>query len=210
MNQCAITELAGTKTELLQYPVDAEVQAELEQWQEHLQLYGLENKFGMAFSDETARLETAKLPSAIATAASQAWGAVINTIKHSRSLKLEVEVLRGENPEFYLNGGWLMERLMERLPLVQPTPDGRRSAKQALADLLRKKLPVNGTPNVVDEFLAELVETNLRCGSADNGMLDEAGLARVLSDAVPEALDDNYDKAKRLQPLGSGQRGRDA
>ena len=76
-----MTELSITTTKLITYPVNAVVQAELEDWQEALEQYGMENKFGTAFSDATASLEYDKLPATVATAASQAWAAVMSTIK---------------------------------------------------------------------------------------------------------------------------------
>ena len=88
------TESNTKTTVIVPYPEGAQVQAELEKWQEALELYAMENKFGPALTDASSRTEYDRMPANIATMAGQAWAAVSKSIKHSKSLKLEVEALR--------------------------------------------------------------------------------------------------------------------
>ena len=46
MSSTAITESNTKTTVIVPYPEGAQVQAELEKWQEALELYAMENKFG--------------------------------------------------------------------------------------------------------------------------------------------------------------------
>ena len=196
MSSTAITESNAKTTVIVPYPEGAQVQAELEKWQKALELYAMENKFGPALTDASSRTEYDRMPANIATMAGQAWAAVSKSIKHSKSLELEVEALRAGYPEFYQNGGWLIVQLIERLPLHHPSQDGRQSARYALYDFIRGKLPVHAEQTTVDEYLAEMTTLNMKCGTAEHGMLDEPGLAAALNDAVPYALRDDYERVK--------------
>ena len=91
MSSTAITESNTKTTVIVPYPEGAQVQAELEKWQKALELYAMENKFGPALTDASSRTEYDHMPANIATMAGQAWAAVSKSIKHSKSLKLEVE-----------------------------------------------------------------------------------------------------------------------
>ena len=79
-------------TKLIPYPEDAEMQAELIEWQKRLTQYALKSKCGAAMGDETLTLETAMLGAA-ATPASQLWGIVTETCQHSKTIELEIEAL---------------------------------------------------------------------------------------------------------------------
>ena len=97
----------------------------------------------LALTDASSRTEYDHMPANIATMAEQAWAAVSKSIKHSKSLELEVEALRAGYPEFYQNGGWLIVQLIERLPPPHPAGEvlvavshsgyRRRGSKHAVA-----------------------------------------------------------------------------
>ena len=57
MSSTAITESNTKTTVIVPYPEGAQVQAELEKWQEALELYAMENKFGPALTDASSRMD---------------------------------------------------------------------------------------------------------------------------------------------------------
>ena len=123
------------------------MQAELIEWQKKITQYALKSKCGAAMGDECLTLETARLGGA-ATAASQLWGIIMETLQHSKTIELEVEALRAAQPEYYLNGNWLLDQLIQRLPLQPPTDHGRRLAREALHAFLLRKLPLHGSTSL--------------------------------------------------------------
>ena len=172
------------------------MRANLQDWVRNIESYGLAKGAGQAFLDETADTDTADLPPAAAKAASQLWGAIKMSCSRDPVMVVVIETLQSGTPRRYLNGGWLLQQLITRLPKEPNTKSGKRSVRERLEDACRAVLPENATELDVKRYLTHITKLNGECGSEANGKLNKAGIARVLSDAVPESHTVRFDAAK--------------
>ena len=93
------------QVKLQQYPSEARVRANLQEWVRNIESYGLAKGAGQAFLDETADTDTADLPPAAAKAASQLWGMIKMSCSRDPVMVVVIETLQSGTPRRYLNGG---------------------------------------------------------------------------------------------------------